>query len=189
LLRWTIAPRLDGHVRRASFFFVPGAQRLLRYGMASRTGRVFLAMLSAAALALGERSAAATPQAKEPSRATAAPNPKNTSKIVTLTGCVSSDPERPGGFVLVASDTSRYRLTGTNVREYAGQRVQVAGSTPRRMRIAGGLSPSPNVAAQAGAIDPNKAAIATADAAANAQKALLDFRVRSVRAVTGACPE
>ena len=112
-------------------------------------------------------------------------------KILTLSGCVSADPSGPGAFTL--SDTkpaTLYRLTGLDVREYAGQRVQVSGVTSRRLRIVGGLYPSPNVAAQAGAIDPAQAAVAAASGQAGAtSKPPQEFRVKSIRAIPGACPQ
>jgi hypothetical protein len=46
-----------------------------------------------------------------------------------------------------------YRLAGTDVRVYVGRRVQVFG----------GLIPSANIAAQAGAIDSTKVAMAVID--------------------------
>jgi hypothetical protein len=113
-------------------------------------------------------------------------------KPLTLVGCVRSADSIDGRFTLLDSDdATAYRLSGTNMRDYVGLRVQVVGGpSSRRLTIVGGLVPSPNVAAQAGAIDPSKAAIAAAEAgSAEARRARMpEFRVRSVRTVAGACP-
>jgi hypothetical protein len=57
------------------------------------------------------------------------------------------------------------------------------------VRIVGGLVPSPNIAAQAGAIDPTKAAMAYQGAnppgAGNVD--VLAFNVTRVRRLTGSC--
>jgi hypothetical protein len=132
--------------------------------------------------------AGAVAASQQPSKSTKA---KDTSQVLTLIGCIAPNPQQPGGYVL--SDTEQaasYRLTGTNVREYAGRRVQLSGIAPKRLRIVGGLYPSPNVAAQGGAIDPVKAAMAAASGPASGGTApLSEFRVRSVREISGTCPE
>jgi hypothetical protein len=119
---------------------------------------------------------------------------KQPAKPLTLSGCISASPNETGLFTL--SDTTQrnkqgttYRLVGTDVREYVGQHVEVSGVAPRRVQIVGGLYPSPNVAAQAGAIDPSQAAIAAASGPAAGSRPLVEFRVKSVRAIPGACPE
>jgi hypothetical protein len=112
-------------------------------------------------------------------------------KPLTLVGCVGPADASDRLFTLLDSGGSAaYRLSGTNMREYVGRRVQVVGSPSRRLHIAGGLVPSPNVAAQAGAIDPSRAAIAAAEAgSADAQRARMpEFRVKSVQTLAGACP-
>jgi hypothetical protein len=124
---------------------------------------------------------------QEPSKPT---KTKQASNLLTLVGCIAPNPQQPGGYVL--SDTEQatsYRLTGTNVREYAGRRVQLSGVAPKRLRIVGGLYPSPNMAAQGG-LDPVKAAMAAADGSATRGAApLSEFQVRSVREITGECPK
>ena len=73
----------------------------------------------------------------------------------------------------------RYQLYGVKVYAYEG----------RRVRIVGGLYPPPNIAAQAGGIDPTKAAIeATAPTRAIGDYRALDFRVSQVRPIKGVCP-
>jgi hypothetical protein len=76
-----------------------------------------------------------------------------------------------------------------DVRDYVGRRVQLVGSAPRRLKIVGGLTPSPNVAAQAGDIDPTRAAMATADGTTkNGTGVTPEFRIRSIQPLAGACP-
>ena len=119
---------------------------------------------------------------------------KQPAKPLTLSGCISSSASETGLFTL--SDTrqgnrqgTKYKLVGTDVRKYVGQRVEVSGAASRRVQIVGGLYPSANIAAQAGAIDPNQAAIAAASGPAAGAGPLVEFRVKSVRAIPGACPE
>jgi hypothetical protein len=116
---------------------------------------------------------------------------KATSDILTLSGCVAADPHRSNLYTLSdGGDPTVYKLTGASVRKYVGQHVEVSGVAPKRLKIVGGLYPSPNVAGQAGAIDPTKAAMAaqTEPNAANVE-AMTEIRVRSVRAVPGSCPD
>jgi hypothetical protein len=82
-------------------------------------------------------------------------------------------------------------LTGTDFRDYIGRRVQIVGGVPsRRFTIVGGLTPNPNVAAQAGDMDPSRAANAAAGGVAGPGNVQLpEFRVKSVRPVSGACPD
>lgn len=111
------------------------------------------------------------------------------SKLLTMSGCVVADSTRSGRFSLFETDqAAQYRLTGADVRDYVGQRVEVSGTAPRRLRIVGGLYPSPNIAGQAGAIDPQKAAIAATEPSTS-EKPLPEFRVRSVRVIPGLCPQ
>jgi hypothetical protein len=120
----------------------------------------------------------------------AAANTKQPTKPLTLSGCVNASSSENGLFTLSdAKQGTTYRLVGTDVRDYVGQHVQVSGVAPRRVQFVGGLYPSPNVAAQAGAIDPNQAAIAATNGAATGTRPLLEFHVKSVRATPGACPE
>lgn len=111
---------------------------------------------------------------------------------VELTGCISGDPAASGAFTFIdATSGGKYRLTGKGIGKYAGQMVRVMGSPPgKRLSIRGGLWPSPNVAAQAGAIDPAQASIARqpgGTGAATGGNELPEFRVVSVRGVHGAC--
>ena len=116
--------------------------------------------------------------------------PSNPSRV-ELVGCVSDDPGASGSFTFDESSGGKYRLTGKSVRKYAGQMVRlVGGPQGRRLSVRGGLWPSPNVAAQAGAIDPAQESIArqTGGAASSAGGgALPEFRVVSVRGIDGSC--
>jgi hypothetical protein len=110
---------------------------------------------------------------------------------VELVGCVSDDPTASGSFTLDDSGGSKYRLTGKSVRKYAGRMVRlVGGPQGKRLSIRGGLWPSPNIAAQAGAIDPAQASIARQPGGAASGTGGADlpvFRVSSVRGVEGSC--
>lgn len=136
------------------------------------------AMLASGALAQEGAGSAATSGAKEP---------------IVMTGCVSTDASTRELTFTDAKDGTKYKLTGTKADKYAGQRVQIVGAfETRRLRIVGGLSPSPNVAAQAGDIDPARAAVAAAPgggATGTGSPRLPEFRVSKVSAVAGECPE
>ena len=111
-------------------------------------------VLSTFAATMFAMQAAATPPAQAP---------KDTKTIITLSGCVGRDIAKPGSFTFAETDTAtKYRLGGVSVRKYVGQRVEIVGApVGRRPTIRGGLLPSPNVAAQAGALDPAQVAIAS----------------------------
>jgi len=119
--------------------------------------------------------------------------PKPAPKVLTLSGCVVRGETTPGQYTLEdKEDGTTYRLTGTDVRDYIGRRVQIVGGTPspRKLTIVGGLTPNANVAAQAGDMDPARAAMAGAGGAAGPGTVQLpEFRVKSVRPVSGACPD
>jgi hypothetical protein len=71
-----------------------------------------------------------------------------------------------------------YSVSGTDVSPHVGHRV----------KIVGGLLPSPNVAAQAGAIDPVQAAEAGAgEHLAGPGNVHLDLHVTSVQPLAGDC--
>ena len=111
---------------------------------------------------------------------------ETTPKLVTLVGCVAADENVPAQYTIVDSNgDAMYRLTGTDMRGYVGQQVEVTGGAPRRFTIRGGLLPSPNAAAQAGAIDPPPAAAMTPATQGSAPAP--EFRVKIVKAVPGKC--
>lgn len=108
-----------------------------------------------------------------------------------LSGCVTPSATSKKQFTLAdAEQGETYRLTGTDVRQFVGKHVQIFGTPPRGLVIKGGLYPSANVAGQAGAMDPAKAAIAAQSGpTANDPKPVLEFKVRSVRVTPGECPK
>ena len=139
----------------------------------------------ACALALLSTSAA---RAQDKTDKPAKPAPK----IITLSGCVVRGETTPTQYTLEDKEAgTRYRLTGTDFREYIGRRVQIVGGVPsRRFTIVGGLTPNANVAAQAGDMDPARAANAAAGGVAGPGNVQLpEFRVKSVRPVSGACSD
>jgi len=117
---------------------------------------------------------------------------KDAPKEVRLNGCISRDGIRPGQFNFLDNDSGdKYRLTGKNLKKFVGQRVEIVGGPPGKgVTFKTGLWPSPNVAAQAGAIDPAQAAVARMPGgAADAPGAspLPEFRVTRLHGVEGAC--
>ena len=113
-------------------------------------------------------------------------------RTISLSGCVVRSEKTPIQYTLDDTAEGKYRLSGLNLRDYIGQRVQIAGAIveTKRLTIKGGLTPSPNVAAQAGAMDPARAAMAAAGGAAGPGTVdLPEFKVKSVRPVSGGCPD
>lgn len=113
-------------------------------------------------------------------------DPTGKDKPITLSGCVQSAGEA-GADEFTLSDTARdrkrpakYRLSGADVRQYVG----------RRVRIVGGLMPSANAAAQAGALDPVQSALAMPGRApaGTGTVELPEVLVRSVKPLGGTCP-
>jgi hypothetical protein len=96
----------------------------------------------------------------------APPAPKPDPKApITMNGCVTrdyTDSKNASAYTFVDSvDGGRYHLNGKSLSKYSGMSVEVVGIVDtKKVKVVGGLWPSPNVAAQAGAIDPGKAAIA-----------------------------
>ncbi len=113
-------------------------------------------------------------------------------KPITLSGCIVRGETTSGQYTLEDTKAgATYRLTGTDVRDYVGRRVLVVGTLGgKKFTIAGGLQPSANAAAQAGAIDPARAAMAAAGGSAGPGTVdFPEFRVKSVRPVSGSCPD
>jgi hypothetical protein len=107
-----------------------------------------------------------------------------------FTGCVSVTPEANGQFSFVEADGGgTYRLSGKGLKKYAGQRVTIVSeSSNKGLKIRTGLWPSPNVAAQAGALDPAQESIARqSGGAASVPEPAPELRVVRVRGVEGAC--
>jgi hypothetical protein len=111
-------------------------------------------------------------------------------KTITLTGCVEKG-VTPNQYTIADTVNGKYEVSGSDIKKYVGRRVQVAG-TPgsARFRVKGGLWPTPNVAAQAGDIDPAKAAVAAqpgGGATGTGQIDLPTFKVKAVRTLDSAC--
>ena len=123
--------------------------------------------------------------------ATSAP-PGASSKMTTLSGCIERDRTAPGQFTFADSDgISRFRLTGKNLKKFVGQRVEIVGGPPgKRVAFRTGLWPSPNTAAQAGGMDPARAAVAALPGGASdtaGPLTLPEFRVIQLRSIEGGC--
>ena len=111
-------------------------------------------------------------------------------RTLTLTGCVEKG-TTPNQLTIQDPVNGRYEVSGSDIKKYLGRRVQVAG-TPgsTRFRVKGGLWPTPNVAAQGGAIDPAKAAVAAQPGGPSSGTGDVDlptFKVKSVRTLDRAC--
>jgi hypothetical protein len=126
---------------------------------------------------------------------TAAQAKKDNPKSLTLSGCIAPDAANAGHYTLAdfTTGTTTYRLAGTDVRRYLGKRVEIVGSAVEqsKLKIVGGLSPSPNAAAQAGAMDPAEAARANLGADGNARPGNIvvpELNVKTVKAIGGPCP-
>jgi hypothetical protein len=80
---------------------------------------------------------------------------------VTLKGCVVRDVSSGSSYTFTdESSGTKYRLAGKSVAKYSGTAVEVVGLIDtRNVAVTGGLWPTPNVAAQAGNMDPGKAAV------------------------------
>lgn len=135
-----------------------------------------------AALVLASATTALGAQSSSPpfsSSQTTVPNKAD--KTMTLLGCVHGDDVGADSFALSDKKAGpAYRLSGTDAHANVGHRVW----------IVGGLVPSPNIAAQAGAIDPVTAAMATPglNLAGTGNVQLLEFNVIRARPVTRSCP-
>ncbi len=121
-----------------------------------------------------------------------APGQKTTpAPPLQLTGCVSAKPAKGGDYTFNDGAGTSYRLTGKDIKKYAGKKVEVIESASKSLAVKGGLYPSPNVAAQAGALDPVQSAIATQPGSgANTGTGgndLPEFKAGRVRAVEGTC--
>ena len=120
----------------------------------------------------------------------AQPLPKGVPKTVTLTGCVEQG-ATPNTFTLTDPQSGKFEVRGNRIGRYLGQRVEIAGSQDTgRLKIRGGLTPTPNAAAQRGAMDPVRAAmdgLPGGPSAGTGDIALPTFRVRSVKTLSGGC--
>ncbi len=111
--------------------------------------------------------------------------PQKGTNLTTLSGCVDSS-NRGRSFTLSDTLGETYSLKGINMREFVGKRVEITG-TPRKLVIAGGLYPSPNVAAGAHGMDHTQAAMAAQAGPNSNMPRPPEFTVKSVRALQGSC--
>jgi hypothetical protein len=101
-------------------------------------------------------------------------------KTLTLTGCIQALPSDTDYFTLSDRATgARYHLTGRNVKSFVW----------RNVRIVGGLVPTANIAGQAGAIDPTRAAMANESGSKPGPESVpaIELNVLRVRATSGSC--
>jgi len=110
---------------------------------------------------------------------------------VTLSGCVARSNGTPTQYTLNdETGTTMYRLSGMNVRDFVGKRVELVGAEPdsKRLKVKIGLLPDATVAGQRGSMDPGRAATAAAGGSAPVGDVQLpEFRVRSVKPLDGGC--
>lgn len=112
-------------------------------------------------------------------------------KPVTMNGCIVRDSSSAKDFTFTDSANGfKYHLSGQDVSKFVGQPLQIVGVVDtRKLRVKIGLYPSPNVAAQAGAIDPGKAHVAAlgGGTTGSGNVELPTFKVAQVRAAQGEC--
>jgi len=117
---------------------------------------------------------------------------KKAPKTLTLNGCIQRDDKTPNQFTLTDAKAHRtYRLTGQDFREYLDRRVELDGGVVvKGLKISGGLQPNANVAGQAGAMDPSRAAVASSAGIGPTGSVddVEEFRVKAVRSASGNCP-
>src|SRR4051812_25506376 len=89
------------------------------------------------------------------SSATQSSSPKKKPpKVIALSGCVQRDENAPQQYVINDAHEGTYRVTGKDFREFLGKPVTVDGGVVvKGFAVKGGLTPTPNIAAQAGALD------------------------------------
>ena len=117
--------------------------------------------------------------------------PKAKTDAITLSGCVVRSETSPTQYTLEDKKAgTKYRLTGVDFRDYIGKPVVVIGSGAKKLAIVGGLTPTPNIAAQAGSMDPSRAAVEAQTAAASTGNDFVpEFKVKSIRPSGGSCPQ
>src|SRR6266513_486336 len=86
--------------------------------------------------------AAPGPQNASPSTAKSDPN----KEPITMKGCIVPDATAARQYMFTDSiDGTKYRLSGRDVSKFMGQPLQIVGVVDtRRLRVVGGLTPSPN---------------------------------------------
>jgi len=90
----------------------------------------------------------------------ATPKKAESNEPVTLKGCVARETTSGSSYTFTDSTGTKYRLAGKSIEKYSGMSVEVVGLVDRRnVAVTGGLWPTPNAAAQAGNMDPGRAAV------------------------------
>ena len=116
---------------------------------------------------------------------------KKPPKVITLTGCVQPDEKNPSQFTITDATEGTYRIIGRDFREFLGRRVTLDGGVVvKGVVVKGGLTPNPNIAAQAGAMDPSRAAVQAQVAQSTTgpdDDAMPQFRVKTVKTAAGEC--
>jgi hypothetical protein len=119
------------------------------------------------------------------------PDKPDPNKPVTMSGCVVRDSSTAKDFTFTDNANGfQYHLSGQDVSKFAGQPLEIVGIVDtKRLRVKTGLYPSPNVAGQAGAIDPGKAHVAAlgGGTTGSGNVELPTFKVAQVRAAQGEC--
>ena len=112
---------------------------------------------------------------------------------LTLSGCVAKG-DSPNEYTIDTIDdqgVGKYRVSGNEIKRYVGQHVEVVGVIDTaRLKVRGGLYPSPNAAGQAGAMDPVKAAMASQPGGSAKGTGDIDLpmlKVKSVKSLGGGC--
>jgi hypothetical protein len=142
-----------------------------------RTQLTIVAVLACSAFFVASPTASAAEQQTPPTTLSDAAK-------MTLSGCLDQPPRRNSPFTFAdvseKGKTTTYRLSGIDVKGYFG----------RRITIVGGLVPSPNVAAQVGALSAMESSMVGAGGSASGTRpaTLPEFRVKSVRVLQGSCP-
>jgi len=111
---------------------------------------------------------------------------------VTLKGCVIRDSSNGSSYTFTDSAGLKYRLAGKSVEKYSGMSVEVVGLINRpNLVVKGGLWPTPNVAAQAGNMDPGRQAVAALQAgtAGTGNVELPTLRITRVGLGAGECKQ
>jgi hypothetical protein len=152
---------------------------------------VVLAGLTAA-LPVAAVQDAPSSQTAPSSKSKTTPDKPDPNKPVTMSGCVVRDSTTGKDFTFTDNANGfQYHLSGQDVSKFApGQPLEIIGIVDtKRLRVKTGLYPSPNVAAQAGAIDPGKAHVAAlgGGTTGSGNVELPTFKVAQVRAAQGEC--
>ena len=130
--------------------------------------------------------ATAVSQAPAPAKTKEDPN-----KPVTMNGCVVREASAAKEFTFTDSSNGfKYRLSGQDVSKLLNQPIEIVGVVDTsKLKVKGGLYPTPNVAGQAGAIDPGKAHVASLGGGTTGSGTpdLPTFKVAQVKATQGEC--